>query len=201
MHSSQAALCHLTGIERVITQHSDFQHQALRVFSKGPGMSSSTNSSGRMCLSQRIRGTMLAGQSPKDEHSTVHVDTTPTCTRTDAHVSRAHMCTCWLCSPGFTLNCRSLFWRRIFQVSDLSACPHSLCHSFFVRRCQRFNSLEVVAITKFVVGFLPRAHFSIFSQKCICFFIVQSGTLGTFFFEKLHCFRHALLVTTFGMEK
>ena len=34
---------------------------------------------------------MLAGQSPKDDHSTVHVDTTPTCTRADAHVSRAHI--------------------------------------------------------------------------------------------------------------
>ena len=34
---------------------------------------------------------MLAGQSPKDEHSTVHVDTTPTCMRADAHVSRAHI--------------------------------------------------------------------------------------------------------------
>ena len=56
------------------------------------------------------------------------------------------------------------FWRRIFQVSDRSACPHSVCHSFCALWCQRFNSLEV-AITKFVVGFLPRAHFSIFSPK------------------------------------
>ena len=49
MHSSQAAWCHLTGIERVITQHSDLQHQDLhRVFSRVPGMNSSINSSGRM---------------------------------------------------------------------------------------------------------------------------------------------------------
>ena len=34
---------------------------------------------------------MLAGQSPKDDYSTVHADTTPTCTRADAHVSRAHI--------------------------------------------------------------------------------------------------------------
>ena len=48
MHSSQAAWCHLTGIERVITQHSDLQHQDLhRVFSKVLGMNSS-NSSGWM---------------------------------------------------------------------------------------------------------------------------------------------------------
>ena len=92
MHSSQAAWCHMTGIERVITQHSDLQHQDLhRVFSKVPGMSSSTDSSGRMFLSQRSRGTMLAGQSPKDDYGTVHVDTTPTCTRADAHVSRAYI--------------------------------------------------------------------------------------------------------------
>ena len=62
-------------------------------------------------------------------------------------------------------------------------------------RCQPFHSLKVVGITKFVVGFLPRTQLSIFSEDCICFFIVWSGTLGTFL-RNLQCFKHALVVTT-----
>ena len=73
----------------------------------------------------------------------------------------------------------------------------SLCMSIGGQsRCQAFHSLKVVAIIKFVVGILPRTLLGIISEDCICFFIVWSGTLETIFFRKLHCFRHALVVTT-----
>ena len=56
----------------------------------------------------------------------------------------------------------------------------------------------VVAITKFVVGFLPRTLLRIIFEDCVGFFIVWSGT---FFLSELQCFRHAPVVTTLGMEQ
>ena len=74
---------------------------------------------------------MLAGQRPEDDHSAVHVDTTPTCTRANAHVSRAHIAVHnslvtsmpWLKVQGFsvthfskTLSClRHVFVRCAFH--------------------------------------------------------------------------------------
>ena len=48
-----------------------------------------------------------------------------------------------------------------------------------------------VAIAKCVVGSLPRTLLSIFSEDCVCFFIMEDT-----FLTELQCFRHALVVTT-----
>ena len=77
---------------------------------------------------------------------------------------------------------------------------HTLCAIRSVRVGASHSILSKLRLQSSMLDFC-RGHFSMFSQKCICFFIVQSGTLRTIFLVKLHCFRHALLVTTLGMEK
>ena len=54
------------------------------------------------------------------------------------------------------------------------------------------SEVKIVAMTKFVVGFLPRTHQSIFSDDCIC--TSCGAALGTFTLRKLECFKYELVV-------
>ena len=56
-------------------------------------------------------------------------------------------------------------------------------------RCQPFHSLKVVAIVKFVVGFLPMTLLSIFSKDCICFFIFFERYSRALFLGEIRVFQ------------
>ena len=85
---------------------------------------------------------MLAGQRPKDDHSTVHVDTTPTCAQTHMFLVRTSQCTVHssnthALAQGTMVQCR-VFLKNIVMPSSclcqvcLSLVPPLLLHLLLV---------------------------------------------------------------------
>ena len=57
------------------------------------------------------------------------------------------------------------------------------------------SDFEIVALTKFVVGFLPMTLLSIFPEDCICTSLC-GALFGTLTMRNSKSFRHVLVVNT-----